>query len=177
MSVNVQAEMHRLNAMNAAALKAKYLEVFGEESRSNNGPYLRKRIIWQIQANAMGGLSERARKRAMELADESWLKTRAVTRRKGSPSETGNGIAAAEAPHIVITGFHASTKRAAPPPGTVLVREYQGRRIVVSVLEKGFEHEGKVYRSLSAIANTVTGSHWNGALFFGLKDAKPGRTA
>jgi hypothetical protein len=56
-----------------------------------------------------------------------------------------------------------------PLPGALLTRDYKGRRIVVRVLPKGFEYGGEVYRSLSAIAQKVTGSHWNGWLFFGIK--------
>jgi hypothetical protein len=56
-------------------------------------------------------------------------------------------------------------------PGTVLTREYRGRVLRVTVLDAGFEHEGHVHRSLSAIAELVTGTRWNGFLFFGL--AKP----
>lgn len=55
-----------------------------------------------------------------------------------------------------------------PPPGQCLRRDYKGREILVRVLNRGFEFEGKPYRSLSAIAKAVTGSHWNGHLFFGL---------
>jgi hypothetical protein len=53
-------------------------------------------------------------------------------------------------------------------PGTVLVREYKGQTIQVTVMDRGFEYLGRVYRSLSAIAKEVTGSHWNGLYFFGL---------
>jgi len=56
-----------------------------------------------------------------------------------------------------------------PLPGTLLVREYKGRDIVVKVLDGGFEFEDRRYKSLSAIAREVTGSKWNGYLFFGLK--------
>ena len=51
-------------------------------------------------------------------------------------------------------------------PGTTLWREYKGRMIAVIVLPRGFEYEGKVYRSLSAVANAITGTHWNGMKFF-----------
>jgi hypothetical protein len=53
-------------------------------------------------------------------------------------------------------------------PGAVLTREYRGRTIAVTVLDEGFECEGTVYRSLTAVAKAVTGSHWNGYLFFGI---------
>jgi hypothetical protein len=52
----------------------------------------------------------------------------------------------------------------------VLARQYRGRLIEVTVLPKGFEWEGRVFRSLSAVAQAVTGAHWNGHLFFGLKN-------
>ena len=54
-------------------------------------------------------------------------------------------------------------------PGTKLTREYKGRTIVVTVLNDGYEFEGERYKSLSAIAKAVTGTHWNGHLFFGLR--------
>jgi hypothetical protein len=55
-----------------------------------------------------------------------------------------------------------------PKPGDLLSRDYKGKQITVRVLENGFEYEGKRFRSLSAIAQSVTGAHWNGLLFFGL---------
>ncbi len=55
-----------------------------------------------------------------------------------------------------------------PSPGSFLRREYRGRDILVRVLDRGFEYDGRRYRSLSAIAKAVTGAHWNGLLFFGL---------
>ena len=54
-------------------------------------------------------------------------------------------------------------------PGTRLLREWQGRTHHVTVLPVGFEHEGKTYRSLSAIARSITGTPWSGPLFFGLR--------
>ena len=53
-------------------------------------------------------------------------------------------------------------------PGTVLTREYHGETVTVTVLGSGFEYEGDIYRSLTAVAKAVTGSHWNGYHFFGL---------
>ncbi len=55
-----------------------------------------------------------------------------------------------------------------PQPGTYLEREYKGRRVIVKVLVNGFEFDGQIYRSLSAIASEVTGTKWNGFLFFNL---------
>jgi hypothetical protein len=58
-----------------------------------------------------------------------------------------------------------------PPPGTVLTRNYRGQAYHVVVRDDGFEYDGQIFRSLSAIAKLITGSHWNGLLFFKL--AKP----
>jgi hypothetical protein len=59
-----------------------------------------------------------------------------------------------------------------PPPGTLLTRRIVNRQIVVKVLEEGFEFETRRYRSLSAIAREVTGTRWNGLLFFGLAERR-----
>lgn len=58
--------------------------------------------------------------------------------------------------------------RRLPMPGAVLTRRYQGLLIQVTVLPKGFEWDGPVYRSLSAVAKAVAGSQWNGYGFFNL---------
>ena len=62
-----------------------------------------------------------------------------------------------------------------PVPGTLLTRLYKGRQIQVQVLAQGFEYEGTVYSSLSAVATAITGSHLNGYRFFHL-DAKRGQS-
>jgi hypothetical protein len=56
-----------------------------------------------------------------------------------------------------------------PAPGTLLVRRYKDRDVIVKVLKDGFEFEGKIYHSLSAIAREATGTKWNGYVFFGLE--------
>ena len=53
-----------------------------------------------------------------------------------------------------------------PPPGTILTRKYKGRVLQVQVVRSGFEYDGQVYGSLSAVARAITGSHCNGFLFF-----------
>jgi hypothetical protein len=62
----VREEIGGLRNLTTAQLKEKYREVFGEQSRSNHKQFLFRRIAWRIQANAWGGLSERARRRALE---------------------------------------------------------------------------------------------------------------
>ena len=52
--------------------------------------------------------------------------------------------------------------------GTKLIREFGGKQYSVFVISTGYEYEGKIYKSLSAIANLITGKHWNGKKFFGV---------
>ena len=63
--------------MTVGQLKDRYREVFGEDTRSNHKQFLFRRIAWRVQANAEGGLSERARRRALEIADDADLRIRA----------------------------------------------------------------------------------------------------
>ena len=63
-----------------------------------------------------------------------------------------------------------STKTYCVDIGTKLIREFKGKKYEVTVLEKGFEYNGKIYKSLSAIANKITGTRWNGKVFFGVKN-------
>ena len=159
-TLNITAELARLLKMTPRELREEYVEVFGESSRSGNKDWLIKRIAWRLQANAEGGLSERARQRAIELANDADLRMKAP--RTGSRDEP------------------SSRKRTVPSdarlpmPGSHLIREYKDQTIRVTVLEDGFEYEGRKYASLSAVARIVTGSHWNGYHFFGLK--KNGRS-
>lgn len=154
-------EIDELSRMTVSQLRKKYSLVFGEESRSNHKQFLFRRIAWRIQANAEGGLSERARRRALEIANDADLRIRAPKNKFGSnvsmdpKLSISRKVAGALDPRL-------------PPPGSYLEREYKGSRVLAKVLVDGFEFDGKIYRSLSAIAQEVTGTKWNGFLFFNL---------
>src|SRR4051812_37354190 len=149
-------EIESLRKLKTKALKARYRELFGEESRSSNGAHLFRRIAWRLQAKAEGDLSERARKRAAELADDADLRLRAPRRFWRADGSVGLEPYPARDPRL-------------PPVGTVLKRVYGERTIEVTVLGTGFEYQGKSYPSLSLIAQRVTGTRWNGFHFFGLR--------
>ena len=59
-----------------------------------------------------------------------------------------------------------------PMPGSFISKKYKGQKIEVKVLENGFEYQGTIYKNLSAVATKITGSHWNGFIFFGLNRKK-----
>lgn len=151
MRSSMHLQIDELGDMTAAELREEYREVFGEETRSRHRQFLLKRILWRLQANEEGGLSERARRRAAELADELDLRLLAPVARSA------------------VTQPSPPRDSRLPMPGTVLTREYQGRKIAVTVLDDGFEYAGQTYRSLTAVAKAVTGTHWGGFHFFGLK--------
>src|SRR6266850_6936349 len=162
MHVNVAKEVAALEAMSVGDLRAKYAWVFGEGTRVGNNAWLVKRIVWRLQALAEGDLSERARRRAAELAQDADLRL--------TPPRPGTAAAQRSTVDPPPTPPRPPDPRL-PPVGTVLTRVYKGRTLHVTILSHGFECDGTVYASLSATAKAVTGSHCNGFLFFGL----PGR--
>jgi len=161
-NLSVMRVINTLRGMTVKALQERYIEVFGEESRSCNKDFLWKRIAWRLQALAEGGLSERARRRAEELADDADLRIR---------PQVGIFRSGEESSPLRTTSypFQPDCDRRLPMPGAIISREYKGKTIRVMVLEKGFEYNGKVYRSLTAVTSAVTGSGWNGFHFFGLQ--------
>lgn len=158
MDTSVVTEIEALRGFTVGALRKRYHELFGQESRSGNKQFLFRRIAWRIQANAEGDISERAKQRALEIACDADLRIR--------PPATFD-IGSVQRKRTVEGTKPATTT---PRAGTVLTRRYGARQIAVKVLAKGFEYQGRPYRSLSAIAREVTGTRWNGLVFFGLKE-------
>jgi hypothetical protein len=157
MKLNVGRELAALKRMTPAELRVKYAEVFGEASRSGHKEWLIKKVIWRMQANAEGDLSERAKRRALELANDADLRTKEPPTSKTAP----------EAKQRTVTSRvkFAGDDRL-PMAGAVITRDYKGETHQVHVLPDRFEHEGVSYRTLSAVAKAITGTHTNGFLFF-----------
>lgn len=166
---SVDAQLEALTTMTVTQLRARYAEVFGEPTTSGNKQWLYRRVAWRIQALAFGGLSERARQRAAELARDADIRVQAP--RVIPPQRPTN----ASSRVLTLTGkVVASSDTRLPPPGSVLRRTWKGVEHEVTVLPAGFEYRGATYRSLSAVATAITGSHWNGFGFFNLigRDSK-----
>ena len=153
--LDIQAEVAAMQRLTAGQLQEKYAEVCGEPARSRHRQWLIRRIAWRLQALAEGDLSERARRRAAELANDADVRVtppKSVTipvkpERTSDPQQTDARL---------------------PDPGTTLIRKYKGNEVSVHVKTDGFEYEGELYKSLSAVARTITGSHVNGFRFFKL---------
>ncbi len=167
LETTVRKEIEALRKMTVSQLRQKHAEVFGEETRSHHKHFLFRRIAWRIQALAEGGLSERARRRALEIANDADLRVRAPKTAFQQDTEFSANTA-------VQRRLAAQADPRVPGVGEEIAREYKGRNIVVKVRESGFEYESKIYKSLSAVAREVTGTKWNGFLFFGLASGEGG---
>src|SRR5438552_13510740 len=144
-------EIDGLRQQTVGQLKIKYRAVFGWESRSNHKQFLFRRIAWRLQANAEGGLSERARQRALALAEEADLRIRA-------PESFLKELAS--------PGGKKPRDSRLPAPGQWLIRQFQGQTVSVEILGTGFRYQERVYKSLSAVARHVTGVQWNAFSLF-----------
>ena len=152
----LNADLASLQRLTASELRGRYAEVFGEQPPTWNRIWMLKRLAWRLQALAEGGLTERARRRAEELANEADVRLNAP---KGKTTDV-------PVERITVKLLPTPTDNRLPPPGTILARPYKGRTLQVQVLTQGFAFEGQVYPSLSAVAKAATGSHCNGYLFF-----------
>jgi hypothetical protein len=159
MTAMIGQQLTELQRLTTAQLRTRYAELFGEHTPANNRTWLLKRIAWRLQAQAEGGLSERARQRAAELANDADLRMNPpVPRRPAQPAPA----------QLAIPIEQAVIDKRLPPAGTILARRYKGETLQVQVLQRGFAYQGQVFKSLSAVAKAITGSHCNGFWFFAL---------
>lgn len=150
---DIPAQLAALDKMTVAELRERWREVYGEPTTAGNKAYLKKRIAWRIQELAEGGLSDRAKARIQELVADAPIRWR--TPRTSDAASDSNG----RDPRL-------------PEPGTVITRTHDGVEHRVTVLEDDFEYDGERYKTLSKIAKVITGSHWNGFVFFRLGSRK-----
>ena len=153
MSSSKDLENTGLEQLGIKELVEEYQQLFGKTPRAKNRQFLIKRIRWKLEEQRLGGLSKVAKKNLEVLMSGIEVPIGSEKGTKKVKSNTAN-------------------KGAEFQPGTILTRVYMGRTIEVLVTDTGFEYEGQLYKSLSAIANKVTGSKWNGRLFFGLTKRK-----
>lgn len=154
MSETITAQVARLQKMNVYELRDEWKRVFGEETKQRHRVYLWKRLARKLQEDQLPKLTPEEEARVAEyqtiirqLPPDKWFPGK--QRGKAKPQK-------------------ATRKRRTPPVGSVITREYKGQDIAVRVVEAGFEYNGNIYRSLSAVAREVTGTVWNGFTFFGL---------
>jgi hypothetical protein len=169
-TMNLAHDIATLPTLSVAQLRTRYAEIFGEITSAGHKGWLVKRIAWRMQALAEGDLSERARQRAADLANDADLR---LSPPKPKITPTPINAAAVDAhrgpaaPGLADGAARAPDPRL-PPPGAVLRRLYKGQPLEITVLHSGFAYGGQVFASLSAVAKAITGSHCNGYLFFRL---------
>ena len=167
MDTAVLMEIENLRRATLADLRSKFRDLFQEPTQSRHREHLFRRIAWRLQALAEGDLSERAFRRAQEIARDADLRKvapRDFLQVDGEPVQT-----------TVSGRNHRRPDSRLPLPGVVLSRKWKGRTILVDVLADGFRYENRHYSSLSAIAVAITGTRWNGIAFFGLTRSKVGK--
>ncbi|MBO4630345.1 MAG: DUF2924 domain-containing protein [Lentisphaeria bacterium] len=144
MNVNdiVKRQIDALENADVSTLKARFEELYGFECGVTNAKNLRNRIAYKIQEIYFGGISEVDKAMLESIADKD-------------------------------PAANIKTPRRRPVKfvkGTRLCRDWKGKPHEVLVRQDGgFEYEGEIYRSLTAIAEKITGTHWNGKKFFGVK--------
>ncbi len=141
----IPARLAALKTTPTPDLKAQWRELFETEPPAFNRRYLESRLAYRIQELAYGGLKPETVRRLEML---------------GEQLDGGN---------ITLRRIRADLK---PIAGTRLVREWQGIEQTVTVLADGYEWQGRPYRSLSSVARAITGTRWNGWIFFGLKSRR-----
>jgi len=156
MQMNIGKEVAALRRMTTRQLRQRYAEVFGEPTNAGNKVWLVKRIGWRMQALVEGDFSERARRRAAELANDADLRLNPPVLKDAEPAED----------RTISDVLPLRTDNRLPPTGSVITRTYKGEDLQVRVLDDGFEFEGEVFGSLSAVARKITGQHLNGFAFF-----------
>jgi hypothetical protein len=145
----IPARLAALKTTPTLDLKAQWRELFETEPPPFNRRYLESRLAYRIQELAYGGLKPETIRRLEQLGEEL-----------DGGDRKKRGI---------------RMDRDRPITGTRLIRDWQGIEQIVTVMQTGFEWQGRPYQSLSAIARAITGTRWNGWVFFGLKNHRSAR--
>jgi hypothetical protein len=142
----LEAEIGRLPDLSLLELRNRWKTLFGHPApKSLRRNFLARAVAYQMQVEVYGGLSVATKRRLREIANA-----------------VRNGDA-----NAVLGSSRIKT-------GTQMIRQWQGATHTVTALADGFEWNGRTYKSLSAVANAITGTNWNGFAFFGIKRAPSG---
>jgi hypothetical protein len=144
--VALETEIRQLPNLSLFELRNRWKALFGHPApKSLRRNFLARAVAYQMQVEAFGGLSVATKRRLREIA-----------------SAVRNGDASA-----ILGGSRIKQ-------GTQMIRQWQNTTHTVTALAEGFEWNGRTYKSLSAVANAITGTNWNGFSFFGIKRAPSG---
>ena len=145
MTESILKQIAQIKKLPLDSLREKWTALFGTEPPAYSRSFMERRLIHRLQEIQYGGLSNQTNERIKEIAAQNHLDEMAAPPRQ------------------------ALNRKGAPVIGTRLIREWNDQRYEVTVVHDGFEFLGKTYRSLTAITKAITGTHWNGPAFFGLR--------
>ena len=148
MSADTSAQIAELHQLPMRDLQDRWRALIGADPPHYNRSFLIRRLAYRLQELAYGGLSQAARASMDELLAQAGCDE------LGSPQ---------------VKKPLARGRRELPIVGTRLIREWNGQPHEVTAVPGGFAHRGRRYRSLTAIAELITGTHWNGPSFFGVR--------
>ena len=148
MSTGTSVQIAQLQQLPMRDLWDRWRALMGTDPPRYNRSFLIRRLAYRLQELAYGGLSQAARARMDELL------TQAGCDELGSP----------QVKKQIVRG-----RREMPIIGTRLIREWDGQCHEVTAVPGGFAYRGRRYRSLTAVAELITGTHWNGPAFFGVR--------
>ena len=149
--MSIEDEIAQLRDLDLNGLRVRWWNAFGKPAPEHLTRYLLFRIIaYRLQADRLGDLDAETLKVVKQAAGQE-------------------GPASAVSKNLT----RLDQRRFAPPPGTVLVREWDRKSHRVMVMPDGFAWNGKTFDSLSKVALAITGTKWNGPRFFGLRDGRP----
>ncbi|MEW6536523.1 MAG: DUF2924 domain-containing protein [Candidatus Auribacterota bacterium] len=143
MNDSIVKQIGELQSLTTQQLKERWKTLFRKKTPEYSRAILIKRLAYRIQEIKFGGVSLSIRKKLNDSLTKADCDQFGIPRKKFD--------------------------RNLPVVGTRLIREWQGKRYEVTVCRGGFEYNGKMYRSLTSVAKTITGSQWNGPAFFGLR--------
>ena len=146
MTESVLARLAALKTMPIGDLKQQWRDLFETQAPPYSRRYLESRLAYRVQELAYGGLKPETVKYLEDLGEELYGKKGKATRRRDDANR--------------------------PIAGTRLIREWQGVEHTVTVRDHDFDYQGRPYKSLSAVARAITGTRWNGPLFFGLRNQR-----
>ena len=139
----LDSELAALPRMSADQLRVKWHDLHcGEPMAKASRDLLIREIAYKLQERTHGGLAPVIKRRLRALAAE-----------------------------FEANGADALAPASMLKPGTRLLREWGGKTYTVIVTDDGFDFEGERYQSLTQIARRITGAHWSGPRFFGLRPA------
>jgi len=143
MTDSILARLAALKTATTPELREQWRSLFDSEPPRYNRRFLESRLAYRVQELAYGGLKPETIERLEALGEQLASGKRPTFRDEHRP------IA-----------------------GTRLIREWQGVEHCVTVRDDDFEYQGRPYKSLSAVARAITGTRWNGWVFFGLKNQR-----